>query len=217
MRARRLILVPIALLLLGGPGPSIAADFVVYAAKVKLPIEQVEVGSFLDTVLERTLKQNEIVNLALGRSPSTKVDKKTEILGLAVETGAADPQLKLIVFDPTKAGAAQVTTVVATAGDVDIESAVVKNKRRGQGTGTVGVLETALGTPSSYALHSSTVSVTGGGNGAPGADSKLSVKAQVVGRLSFTDTQDGATTRIDGFIVNGKASASGKPVGAYSE
>lgn len=216
MRAHRLILVSIAAVLLW-PRSSVAADFVVYAVKAKLPVEQVEVGSFLDTVVERTIKQNEIVNLALGRSPSTKVDKTTEILGLAVETGVVDPRLKLVVFDPTKAGAARVTTVVANAGVVDFESGVVKNKPQGQGTGTADVQETSLGDPSSFALHSSTVSLTGFGKGAPGADSKLTVKAQVAGRLSFTDTQDGSTTRIDGFVVNGKASVAGKPVGVYSE
>ncbi len=216
MRAHRLIFVSIAVVLLW-PRSSVAADFVVYAVKAKLPVEQVEVGSFLDTVLERTIKQNEIVNLALGRSPGTKVDKKTEILGLAVETGVADPQWKLVVFDPTKAGAARVTTVVATTGAVDIESGVVKNESQGQGTATVDVQETSLGEPSAYALHSSTVSLTGFGKGAPSADSKLTVKVQVAGRLSFTDTWDGSTTRIDGFIVNGKASVGGKPVGAYSE
>jgi hypothetical protein len=203
--------------------PAAAADFLVFPVKVSLPIDMVVVGMETDRVVKKTLKEKDLVNLALGRPLGTKVDKQTEILAVAAtfEPPSQSPLAKLIVFDPSQNGLAQITTVVAQATALDFESASVKGGAQGQGTASAEIQETVLGDPAQNALHATTILGTAAGKASayvpPGLDLKVSVKGVVVGRVSFTMTAGGQTTTFAGFVVNGKAKASGKVIGLFSE
>jgi hypothetical protein len=203
--------------------PAAATDFLVFPVKVSLPVEMVVPGTSTDRIVKKTLKEKDVVNLALGRPLGTKVDGKTEILALATpfEPPSESPLTRLIVFDPSKSGGAQVVTTVAQVTALDYESASMKRGVQGQGTATAEIQNTTLGDPAKHALHVTTVLATGAGKSSPdvppGLDLKLSLKGVLAGRMSVTTTDGGQTTTIDGFIVNGKAKISGKPIGSFSE
>lgn len=194
------------------------ADFLIFPLKVSLPVNTVVIGMETDQVAKTTLKEKEIVNLALGRPLATKVDKKTEVLALAIDfAGAA---AKVVVFNPAASGAARLTTTVALT-TLDFASASTAKGKEGQGTATLTVQETTLGTPTQFALRGTTALATGLGKASPfvppGLDVALSVQGFVAGRLTFTAVAGGQPTTFAGFVVNGKAKASGKPLALVTE
>jgi hypothetical protein len=195
--------------------PAAATDFLVFPVKVSLPVRMVEVGTDPDTIVERKFTQKDIVNLALGRPLGTKVDKAREILAFASARFEEDTlEGRLIVFDPSQNGLAQVRTIVLVPTSVDREIALLEGGTQGQGTATGQVQETTLGDPTKNALHA----VTGWGSGAGSKKGdKRSLKGIVAGRVSLTLTENGQTKTFSGYVVNGKASVSGKPIGMFSD
>ncbi len=196
-----------------------AADFLVFPVKASLPLQMVVLGMEVDQVAKIKLKENDVVNLALGRALGTKVDKKTEILAIAVDFAA--PAAKLIVFDPTQTGPAQVTTTVATD---DARLRLGSDVARGAGAGHDDRCRSRRrrsAIPPTTRCTRRPALATGAGKSSafvpPGLDLKLSVKGIVAGRMSFTTTAGGQTTTFAGFVVNGKAKASGKAIGSFSE
>lgn len=199
----------LAALLLPLEGAS-AREFLVFAVKVSLPVQYVAGGK----IVKRTLKESDIVNLALGRPLGTKVDKKTEILAEAQPYDNRGGMV--VVFDPTQNGLAQVTTVVAELVSGDVEGAFLASKREGHGTGTGTVVATTLGDPTTNGLLASTI--FGGGSGtATYFAGKASVKGTIAGRARFRFTEKGQTTLVDGFIVGGKGKVSGVALGIYED
>jgi hypothetical protein len=194
--------------------PAAATDFFVFPVKISITIDMVEGGAPTDRIVKKTLKEKDLVNLALGRPLGTKVDKKTEVLAVALARSEPDTQGKAIVFDPSQNGLAQITTIVALPTVLDRETAYLGSKRQGQGTLTGEVQETTLGNPAMNALHSTTI---WGGGGGTSSGAKISMKGVVAGRMSLTMTENGQTTTFAGFIVNGKGKVSGKPIGMFSD
>ncbi len=201
-------LVLVALLLSGDAAQ--AREFLVFTMKVSLPVQYVADGK----IVKRTLKESDVVNLALGRPLGTKVDKKTEILA---EAQSYDDNTGLIVvFNPTQNGLAQVTTVIAEIASADVENAFLGSTREGHGTVTGTVVATTLGNPAANALLPSTIFSAGTGTSKT-FKSKATVKGTIAGRVAFRITENGQTAVIDGFIVNGKGKVSGDPVGLYED
>jgi hypothetical protein len=186
-----------------------ATDFLIFPLKVSLPVQIVSGGQ----VTKRTLKEHDIVNLALGRPLGTKVDKKTEVLAVASSYDGNDGTV--VVFDPSQNGLAQLTTTVAEPTTVDVENAFLNSGRAGVGTVTGTVEATTLGTPALHGLLASTL--WGSGAGKSSFAGKASVTGAIGGRLSFTVTENGQTTTLTGFIVKGKGKVGGAPITIFDD
>lgn len=219
---RRSVAVVLAAMLLSAD-PAAAADFLVFPLTAKLPVRMVVVGQAVDQVVSAALKEKDLVNLALGRPLGTKVDTKTEVLALALtaEPPSTSPLAKVIVFDPTATGSSRIVTTVAQVATLAFETAPLKGGVQGQGTLTADVRETVLGDPAHDALHATTLYATGTGKASafvpPGLDLGLTLKLVVGGRIGFTASRGAPVGTFAGFVVNGKAQASGKPIGSFSE
>jgi hypothetical protein len=193
--------------------PAAATDFFVFPVKISLPVRMVEVGTDPGSIVEKKLTQKDVVNLALGRPLGTKVDKKTEILAVAGARFEENIQKgRLIVFDPSQNGLAQIKVVVAQPIVIDREVALLEKGEQGQGTMTGQVLE--VGDPGENGLHATIGWVSGDGKR---KEDKGTFKGIVAGRVSFNTTENGQTKTFSGYVVNGKVSVSGKPIGMYSD
>ncbi len=218
--SRRALIPPlaiVALFALTPPRAARAADFLVFPAKMSLAIRSVIFGFDVDRLIKTTLKENDVVNLALGRPLGTKVDKNTEVLAVALTTEgpSASPLARLIVFDPSQAGIAAVKAVVAKTTALDFDSAP---DGKGQGMVTAVIQQTTLGTPAQNALHPSTVVATGVGTVGPlVAPGLVNLKAVVNGRIDFDGLAKGKPTAVNGIIVTGKAKVAGKLLGSFSQ
>jgi len=191
-------------------------DFFVYDVTVKLVLQEVTPAG---VVVTRKLGNNEIINLALGRPLTTKVDKKTEILagaGTYAENASAS---KLIVFDPSQNGTAQVTATVGTLSALDFENASFPSKTTFLGFGTASFAPTTLGDPAHNGFLQSTLQ--GGGNGSGTHDpfglgqSKVAAKGSMTGRIRFVFTDANGTQTFDGFVLKGQGKAGGKAIGSF--
>jgi hypothetical protein len=207
----------VVLTLLGAlalPGVARAADFLVFPLKVSLPVQRIIIGFEVDQLLKTTLKEKDLVNLALGRPRGTKVDKKTAVLAVALTTEgpSSSPLARVIVFDPSQTGTAAITAVVATLTTLDFDAAGAK----GQGTATVAVQQTPGGAVPD-ALRPSSLFATGPGTvgslALPGLETKVVLQGAIGGRMAFTSQGEA----IDGFVVGGKAKVSGKVLGSFSQ
>ncbi len=193
-----------------------STDFVVYPVKVTLPVSILETSPGGDSIAKKTLKEKDLVNLALGRALGTKVDKNTEILALQAARYSNDAgEGRLVVFDPSENGMAQVTAVVAQPTSLDFDVAWIENGRRAHGFVEGTFVETTLGDPSKYAIHATDVWIGGGGKGV--GEKKPKGKLVIAGRMSFTNTEDGVTTTYAGFIGKAKAVIAGEPIGMFSD
>lgn len=196
----------------------------VFNAKLTLPAQMVVVGTGpdYDKVVRKTLKNNDLINLALGRPLSTKVNPKTEVLAAAVsyESASNAPLSQLIVYDPTQNGQAGVRTVVATLQSLEWQNAYGPSLNTGFGVASGTILATTLGNPAENGFLASAFS--GGGTGAGKhlyivGDEKASPVASVFiqSHLKFVYTDTQGTHSFDGFVVNGTARLSGKPIGGW--
>ncbi len=203
--------------LLGTPRPSFATDFFVYPATFKLVLQMVTPD---DVVLTRKLGNTEIINLALGRPLTTKVDKQTEVLAGAGTYADHAAESKLIVFDPSQNGIAQIKAVVGTLTALDFSNAYLATKSAGTGFGTAVFAATTLGNPAQNGFLQSTIQ--GGGQGAGnhdpfGGQAKISGKGTVQGRIAFNFTDAAGTRLFDGYVLKGQAKVSGKPIGGFAQ
>jgi hypothetical protein len=205
----------VALVAAALPRPAAAAEFFVFPIKVTLPVQSVIIGMEVDRVTKTTLKEKDVVNLALGRALRTKVDKKTEVLAVALTPEPPSPSAlaKLVVFNPTLGS---VTTVVGDATVLDYDAVTGSDGSQGQGTVTVAIQPTP-GTPGPHALLASTLRATGAVKSSPlvlpALGQKLSAKGVATGRMSFRS----GGSQVSGFVVDGKVKVSGKVLGHFSE
>lgn len=208
-------------LIAAAPRSAAATDFYVYKATVKLAAQMVVIGPEVDTIVTRKLGNNDVINLALGRPLGTKVDAKTEILAGAGTYANDAAQSKLIVFDPTQNGVAQVKAVVGTVSSLDFVRAYQASKSTGSGIGTGVIAATTLGDPTKNGFLASTFSGSGGGSGSHdpfGGNSKTSGKGTASGRLKFRFTDASNVTQVfDGIVVKAEGKVSGKPIGAFTQ
>src|SRR5436853_1411650 len=126
---RRLALASALAVLLGAPRPSFATDFFVYPVTFKAVVQMVTDD---DVILTRKLGNNELINLALGRALTTKVDKTTLLAGAGTFADHAN-ESKLMVIDPSQMGAAQITAVVGTLSALEFNNAYLSSKSQGTG------------------------------------------------------------------------------------
>ncbi len=198
-----------------GATPAFAVDFFVFKAAVALPVAMVveQPAEPIDLYVSRKLASNDIINLALGRPLGTKVDKNTEVLALAI-TFAEDAELsKIIVFDPSQNGVAQVKATVARVTTIDLSRGYKGNGQFGYGAVTGSIEPTLPAGPNGFLASTLHGAGSGGGPFGFGQPEKGSGKGIVTGRLRFN--VDGGL--FDGIVVNGKAKASGKVIGVFSE
>ncbi len=214
------ILVALAAALFGTV-PAAAAfpvDFFVYNVTLKLVVQEVTPDG---VVVTRKLGNNEIINLALGRPLTTKVDKKTEILAGAGTYAEHANASKLIVFDPSQNGTAQIKATVGTLSALDFENASFPSKTTFLGFGTVGFAPTTVGDPAHNGLLQSTLQ--GGGNGSGTHDpfglgqSKVAAKGSMTGRIRFVFTDANGTQTFDGLVLKGQGKAGGKAIGGFTQ
>jgi hypothetical protein len=200
------------------PRLAFATDFVVYNATFKAVLQMVTDD---DVVITRKLGNNEIINLALGRPLTTKVDKKTEVLaGVGTYADHAN-ESKLIVFDPSQNGVAQIKVVVATLSALEFNNAYLPSKSSGTGFGTATFAATTLGTPAQNGFLLSTIQGGGSGSGPHDpfvdGDHKISGKGDCHGRIKFNYTDGTGTHVFDGFVLKCQGKASGKAIGGFTQ
>jgi hypothetical protein len=168
------------------------------------------------------LNNTSIINLALGRPMSTKVNAKTEVLAAEVffESHSNAPQSQLIVYDPTQNGEAGIRVVVATLQTLDWQNAYENTINTGFGIATGTINATTLGTPAQNGFLTSTFYGGGAGSGKhlfSVGDAKASPKANITvhSHIKFVYTDSKGAHNFDGIISSGVGSLSGKPIGGW--
>jgi hypothetical protein len=212
----RILAAGVSALWLLAPALASAADFAVWAATIKLSVQtSSDEGGFVT----RKLGNTEIINLALGRPLKTKIDKNTEVLASSGTYADHVSESKLIVFDPSQNGIAQIKAVVATLTALDFENTSGGSKSQTTGFGSATFAATTLGNPAQNGFLSSPVqgAATGSATHDPFAagTSKVSGKSTLQGRIRFNYTDDTGTHLFDGIITKGQGKLSGKPIGGF--
>ncbi len=205
----RLITIAAMIFLLAAPTPSSAQiPYLVVKASLSLDVQFQGLDAQSNPVVKvQKLSTNDIINLALGRSLSTKPDKNTEVLALAADDSTPGLGSLLVVFNPnTQAFTTNVWTQsnVTLLANQDFSGAVVA-------IATLTIPQTTLGSPSLNGFLQSTLSAGGSGkgeNGAKGAAKSLSGTIN----FKFTDANN-VTTTINGIVIAGKFKAGGKSLG----
>ena len=204
-------------------------DLFVWKASIKIAAKSAvfRPDAPTDLIVIRKLKNDDFVNLALGRPLGTKVDKNTEILaGVGTfEDSSATPLARLVVFDPSQNGLAQVRTTVVRGTSLELQKAYLGATSADIGTATAAIQATTLGNPTQNGFLPTTIFGSGEGSGshlAPPDFSplgvKLKAKASILGRITFNfTTPSGGQSQFDGFIVKGEVKVSGKPIGMFTE
>ena len=207
------------------PRPAAALDTLyVFKASMKLPVQQVVVRPTenTDLILTRKIGEKELVNLALGRPLASKVDKKTEILAWAgtFENPSSSALARLIVFDPTQNGIAQVKATVMRLQTLDYATAYLGKTSGKVGFATIAVQPTVLGNPSADGFVDGTLNGSGTASGAHLAEingefvpPSFNGKGIVGGRIHFKT--GGAD--VDGFVPFGKTKIGGKILGSFEQ
>jgi hypothetical protein len=206
--------------------PSVApatTTIYVFKASLTLPVVQtiVRPSENTDLVVTRKLGDKDLINLTLGRPLGSKVDSKTEILawaGTFEPLSSPTPFTRLIVFDPSQNGIAQVKATIARLQDLEYATAYLGAKSDRVGTAAFVIQPTAGGPPNALlggTLHG-TGAVSGGhlteinGEFVPPNEAG---KGVIGGRMQFR--VGGAD--VDGFVVIGKAKVSGKLLGTFEQ
>jgi len=160
-------------------------------------------------VSSRKLSSNDILNLALGRSLTTKPDKNTEILALAADGCSPGADSRLIVYNPQ---ANAVTATVWTQSNVTLVFNGLEDSSA-VGVANLDVQATTLGDPTHNGLAASVLFVGGSGKG---TGSGISGSASSMnGSLTFTVTDgNAAPVTIHGIVTAGKFKAGGKFLGS---
>jgi hypothetical protein len=224
MRAFRLrvLSAATALLVLGFAGPVLAVDFYVYKATVKIVAQQVFFNpNGNDIIVTRKIGNKEFINLALGRPLDTKIDSATEVLAGAGTYANEAAASKLIIFDPSQNGLAQIKAVVGTIDSIDFTNAYLSSKSQGVGFGTASIAATTLGDPTKNGFLPFTLNCDGQGAGSHdpfGGNAKVSGKGNGQGRLRFVFTDaSNVTQTFDGIIVKAQGKGGGKPIGGFTQ
>src|SRR5262249_12973421 len=128
----------------------------VFKASLTLPAVQTIVRQNADTdlVVTHKLGDKDLVNLALGRPLGSKVDGKTEILawaGTFEPLSSPTPFTRLIVFDPSQNGIAQVKATIARLQALAYATAYLGSKSDRVGAAAFAVQATA-GSPANGLL-----------------------------------------------------------------
>lgn len=219
---------------------SAAETFVLFKAAATVPVTKVIPGffdpvsnDFVDEVLvSKTLKGNDLVNLALGRKLGTKVDAKKEVLALAVATEGpgtvAAPLTRLVVYNPDPAVLAdpdKIKATVLTLSSLHFDAALIAKKQAGQGIGKVTVTETPavapdpVGDSTRNKLFATSLSGSGSASATVSpTDASLTnftfKLTSLAGPLHFkyTDAKNATPVEIDGIVIKAAFTTTGKPL-----
>lgn len=196
----------------------------VFRVQILLPARMLVPGSgpAYDSIARKTLRNNDIINLTLGRPLGTRVNKTTEILAAEVtfETHGDPPQSRLIIYDKSQNGAAGVVAVVGTLDFLEWQNAYLRTNNSGFGIGNGTILATSVGNPSENGFMESTLQ--GGGNCFGRhlyivSDERAMPRGAVglQGHLVFVYTDKKGTHNFDGFVVGGRGRIMGRPLGGW--
>jgi hypothetical protein len=205
-----------------------ATDFMVYKVSAKIVAQMDVPGPAFDTLLTMKLGNNDVINLALGRPLGTKIDPGVILAGAGnfEPRTTNSPVEKLIVFDPSQNGVAQVVATVGVATSLTYQGGAVSSaKAQGAGFGSGMILDTVLGTPGQNGFLTTTLNggaqSSGGHLGVSGVDivfPSISGVGSAAGPLKFNFTdKHGTVTNFDGIIVKAQGKVSGKPIGSFTE
>jgi hypothetical protein len=209
-------LLALAALLPAAPAAQ-AIDFYIYKLTVKLPVMRVVQLNGVDKIETRTLTNKEIVNIALGRELTHKVDAATEVLSAAAIEEANNmgaPASKWVVFNPrTKA-------IVPTVAQLTDDNLTLVSPARGAlGFGTFNGTLAEVGDPAiGKFFATSTLYGAGTGSGPNGDPFNFVPKAtgkstMVNGRIkfSFTEKVGGTLQTYEGLVIKGTVTGGGTP------
>jgi len=189
------------ILALPAAAAAIIDTFEIEKATVSLPVVFQTLDSHgMNTLATKTLKTNDLVNLALGRSLATKLDKSTEVLAFAADASTPGAGSALVVFNPAT------KTITATVWNFGNDFMLLSNEdfSKNSAFGSMVIVATATGDAAHNALHATTLEAAG-----TGKFGSLSSTA-VIGPVSFTFTDaNNVTTTINGIVLKGKAKGSG--------
>jgi hypothetical protein len=225
----RTLSLALATAVLLGAAAAQATDFMVYKVSLKVVAQMVTPGPNFDVFVTQKLGNNDVINLALGKPLGSKIDKGVILAGAGnfePHGTTNSPVEKLIVFDPSQNGAAQVVATVAVATSITYEGgAASASKAQGGGFGTATVLDTVLGTPAENGFLSTTVN-----GGAQGSGGHLGVSGGNVvfpsisgvgnawGPIKFNFTDKNTNViHFDGVILKAEGKVSGKPIGSFTQ
>jgi hypothetical protein len=211
---------------------SLAETFYVFKVRASVPVVIIETGTNKDTTVRKTLANNDVINLTLGRPLTTPVKSKEEVLALATtfedhsSPPTPNPVSKLIIWNPST-NPGSVTAVVATLTSLDFDTAYGGARQSGQGVGSVKVLATTKGDPSKNGFLESALDGSGMCAGphikyTPGTFTPKSVSpvgsGTIVGKLEFTLTDSKGTTKtMTGYVLRGTLTLSGNAIGTFDE
>ena len=231
-----------AMLLLTAMESPGAETLVIFKAAAALPVTMVIPGHFdgmdfvNDVRVSKTLKGDDLVNLAMGRSLGTKVDKTREVLALALaDEGPGDvaaPTTRVIVYNPDPAVATdpeRIKATIFTLSALSFDAATISGKPTGQGIGTVAVTPTPDPPPDPAGDATKNALLATSLDGAAIASATLSsVDASITGfkvtlkglggafHFKYTDAKHPASTDIDGILISGMFTTTGKPLKTLS-
>jgi len=184
----------------------------------------------VDDFVTVKLGNSDILNLALGKPRGSKIDKGIILAGVGdfePHGTTNSPVERLIVFDPSQNGAAQVVATVAAATSITYQGGRASaSKAEGGGFGTAMILDTVLGTPAENGFLSTPVNGGGQASGGHlGVDSHLNLVFPSISgigtasgplKFNFTD-KDNNVVHFDGVILKAEGKVSGKPISAFTE
>lgn len=204
--------------------------FYIFKISASIPVTIVTDGvapNFIDKVTTKTLKTNDIANLALGQPTSTKLSSDIFLgMALAFEDLGQPVLSKMIVCDKSQTGPALVKAVVATLDTLDFRAAYLGARRKGSGYGTGQFVATTLGDPSKWAILQSPF--TGSGLSA-GPLQKVSftnpipvvspvATASLAGRMKFRTTDsNNVTTTYEGIFARSSFKLTGKIIATFDQ
>jgi hypothetical protein len=187
------------------PGAQASSDgtdtFALFKCTVSLPVVHQTTNAKGHQVLASfKLDGNDLVNLTLGRSLDTKLDKATEVLAFASDQSTPGAGSRLVILNPSTH---EVTaTVFFTTNFVLVNN---EDFTQNDAFADAQLQESSLGDPAHDALHASTIAVAGSGKSA-GSLQSTAVAGPV--SFTFTDAQD-VTSTIEGVVLKGKLKVSG--------
>jgi hypothetical protein len=187
--------------------------FFIFKAVAMMPVQQEATDSKgNDIIIKKTLGSNDLVNLALGRSLSTKPNPDTEILALA-HNSTTPSTSKLIVYN--KNTQQIVATICKTTSLPGIQQTDKLNteKEKGDGIAVVSFQATTLGTPAKNGVTSATTAygaATGSWTPTPTGPVFALKATALIGPMKFRVTDaSNVTTNFDGLVVNGMFQTTG--------
>jgi len=225
MKTAFLAIFTAALAFLHTPAANAQTSIFLFKVGATLPASMTVSSTTGQTIVSKTLRTDDMINLALGRPLATKVDPKTEVLAAAVtyeiSSGTSAPLSRLVVCNPQLSGTAKVVVTVAQLNSIEFATEETGLRITGFGIAGGTLNATTMGTPSQNGFVQSTFNGAGScagpntfGNQHP---ANAAGKGVVFGEFKFNYTVNGVTTHFDGYVTDGKLTLTGNAIGMFNE